>query len=316
MTGDERVLKIERVLKAPRGAVWRCWTEIELLKRWFCPHPWRLAEAAIDLRPGGRMNTVMEGPDGARMERQGVWLEIVEGRKLTFTDVYTEGFIPSARPFMTGFVELSDAPDGATHMVWGARHASDADLRKHLEMGFERGGGAAAAQLDELAQRVAAQPGGALRFGARTRTCLLLPDQAEEAARFYVSLLPDSRIEEAYRPTPDAPALVTEFTLQGAPYMTLTGDPHPEPSARTSISVLTKDQAETDRLWAALTADVEDAGRCGWLKDRYGVFWRIVPEALPRLTRSGDPAAAARVQLALRSMGKIDVAALEAAHRG
>ena len=149
--------------------------------------------------------------------------------------------------------------------------------------------------------------------GAKLRTCLFFDDEAERAAEFYVSLLPGSRIETVSRPRPDRPALVVEFSLAGAPFMALNGGMRFESGPAMSISVLTRDQAETDALWAALTADGGAPGQCGWLSDRFGVHWQIVPEALPRLMSAGDPAGAGRVQQAIRGMGKIDIAALEAA---
>jgi predicted 3-demethylubiquinone-9 3-methyltransferase (glyoxalase superfamily) len=108
---------------------------------------------------------------------------------------------------------------------------------------------------------------------------------------------------------------VVEFTLRGAPFMVLNAPVGGAHSPAASISVLTVDQAETDRLWAALT-DGGAESRCGWLTDRFGVWWQIVPQALPRLMGGPDPAASARVQAALLTMGKIDIAALEAASKG
>lgn len=153
-----------------------------------------------------------------------------------------------------------------------------------------------------------------MEFKSPVRTCLFLPSQAEEAARFYVDLIADSAVDLIHRPDPDGPALVVEFTLGGAPYMTMNGNPDPVASYMTSICVLTEDQAGTDRLWDALTKGGE-ASMCGWLKDRYGVHWQIVPKALPRLMgRGGDTAG--RVSAALMKMTKIDIAALEAAAAG
>lgn len=148
---------------------------------------------------------------------------------------------------------------------------------------------------------------------AKVRTCLFLKEGIEQAARFYVDLLPGSALGEVYRPEPKGPPLVVEFSLAGAPYMALAGNPEPVSSPLTSISVLTEDQAETDRLWDALTADGGEPGPCGWLKDRFGVHWQIVPEALPRLLSAGDQAATGRVMAALMTMSKIDIAGLEAA---
>lgn len=309
-------LEIERVINAPRGAVWRCWTEPELLKQWFCPKPWRVSEADFDLRPGGRMNTTMQGPNGESHAMQGVWLEVEHGRRLTFSGDYLEGFVPAAETFMTGYVELSDVPGGATRMVWGARHRSEEVKAKHLEMGFDPGWRMASDQLAELAAEVAALPGGAQTFAAPLRTCLFLAGDIEAAVARYVELLPNSSVDQVVKPSPEGPAMVVEFTLNGAPCMALAGNPDPKPSALTSLSVLTKDQAETDRLWAALLEGGGEAGRCGWLQDRHGVHWQIVPEALPRLMSGGDAASAGRVQNALMGMSKIDIAGLEAALKG
>ena len=148
-------LEIDRVLDAPRNAVWRCWTEPNLLKQWYCPPPWRVTEADIDLRAGGRMNCVMQGPEeGQRHDVIGCLLEVVPKERLTFTDGYSEGFIPRANPFMTGYVHLSDHDNGKTRMRWGARHTSAEDRQRHLDMGFEQGWGTAASQLEALARTV------------------------------------------------------------------------------------------------------------------------------------------------------------------
>ena len=150
----------------------------------------------------------------------------------------------------------------------------------------------------------------------KVRTCLWFDSRGEEAARFYVSLLPDSRIETVSRPDPDGPALTVDFTLAGAPYQVLNGGPMYPQTPAASISVLTKDQAETDALWSALVADGGDAGQCGWLTDRFGVSWQIVPEPLLEMLGAPDRAAAERAKQAMLKMGKIEIAALEAAYRG
>ena len=149
----------------------------------------------------------------------------------------------------------------------------------------------------------------------KLRTCLWFNGKTEEAAAFYVKLLPESEIQQVARPTPDAPALMVDFMLSGAPYQALNGGPGKKFSPAASISVLTDDQDETDKLWGALTKG-GSPGRCGWLKDRYGMSWQIVSRALGDLISAADPAAAARVALALSSMGKIDLTELEAARRG
>lgn len=151
-------------------------------------------------------------------------------------------------------------------------------------------------------------------MNAKVRTCLWFDGDGEEAARFYTSLLPDSAIETLFRPNPDAPPLVINFTLAGTPCQALNGGPKFQHSEAASIAVTTKDQQETDRLWSALAGNGGSESRCGWLKDRFGVSWQIVPEALPRLLASDDRVAAERATQAMLSMRKIDIAALEAAY--
>ncbi|WPZ36449.1 SRPBCC domain-containing protein [Thalassobaculum sp. OXR-137] len=313
---DDLTLVIDRVLDAPRSAVWRCWSEPDLMMQWYCPKPWQVTAAEMDLYPGGRFNTVMEGPDGERFDNVGSFLKVEPGRHLTFTDAYTEGFVPSGKHFMTGFLTLEEAEGGRTRMIWGARHSSVETVQQHLEMGFEAGWNAAADQLEALAASLPVPIGADLLFTSKARTCLFLPEGALEAAEFYISLLPDSRIEQVYRPDPNGPPLVVEFTLGGTPYMTMNGCPATTPSHAVSISVLTEDQAETDRLWAALSADGGEGGQCGWIVDRFGIHWQIVPKALPRLMHAADPEAAGRVMEALMGMGKIDVAGLQVAFLG
>ena len=150
----------------------------------------------------------------------------------------------------------------------------------------------------------------------KVRTCLWFDQSAEEAAQFYVELVPRSAIETTSRPEPGKPALVVALSLAGAPFMFLNGGPRYKQSPAASIAVRTADQAETDRLWVALLAGGGEESMCGWLTDRFGVSWQVVPEALPRLIGASDREAAGRALRAMLKMRKIDIAALEAAFRG
>ena len=150
----------------------------------------------------------------------------------------------------------------------------------------------------------------------KVRTCLWFDKEGEDAANFYVSLLPESFIESASYPVPDQPALVVEFTLAGTPYMTLNGGPMYKHTPAASISVLTRDQAETDRLWDALLEGGGEEQMCAWLIDKFGVSWQIIPEVLPEMMEADDKAAAGRARDAMMQMRKIDIAALEAAFHG
>jgi predicted 3-demethylubiquinone-9 3-methyltransferase (glyoxalase superfamily) len=151
---------------------------------------------------------------------------------------------------------------------------------------------------------------------SKVRTCLWFERAGLEAAKFYVSLLPSSAIDAVHEHGNPADPMVVEFTLGGAPMTILTAGPHFKLSPAASISVLTKDQAETDRLWSALLAGGGSESMCGWLTDRFGLSWQIVPEVLTRLFSATDAAAAGRAREAMMTMKKLDIAALERAFAG
>jgi len=152
--------------------------------------------------------------------------------------------------------------------------------------------------------------------------CLWFNGEAEQAANLYVSLLPDSRIEVVQRNTVDGPGgragtvLVVEFTLAGRRFMALNGGMKVEYTHAVSFKIDCADQDEVDRLWDALLADGGQASRCGWLTDRYGVSWQIVPTALPKYIGGPDKAGAARAMRAMLGMVKLDIAALKLAYEG
>lgn len=148
------------------------------------------------------------------------------------------------------------------------------------------------------------------------QTCLWFDGDAEAASALYTALIPGSAITRVTRMAPEGPALMVNFHLAGVPYQALNGGPQFKHSPAVSISVSTPDQAETDRLWEALLADGGQPSQCAWLTDRFGLSWQIVPEALPRLLGAADRAAAGRAMQAMLQMGKIDIAALEAAFQG
>jgi predicted 3-demethylubiquinone-9 3-methyltransferase (glyoxalase superfamily) len=150
----------------------------------------------------------------------------------------------------------------------------------------------------------------------------VVQSDAEAAIRFYVALLPGSRVEHVQRAPGSWPGgetgevIVVDFTLGGTSFQALNGGVAADYGTAASISVECADQAEVDRLWAALTADGGSEIACGWLRDRWGIPWQIVPEALPRLLADADPLVASRAFEAMQSMVKLDVAALERAARG
>ena len=156
----------------------------------------------------------------------------------------------------------------------------------------------------------------------KTYTCLWFDHNAEEAASFYVSLLPDSRIEKVTASpadTPSGPAgipLLVDFTLAGQHLQGLNGGPDFAFIESISLVIECEDQAEIDRLWDALTADGGEPGPCGWLKDRFGLSWQITPKELNEMLESEDAEAARRAMEAMLKMGKIDLAECRRAFEG
>jgi predicted 3-demethylubiquinone-9 3-methyltransferase (glyoxalase superfamily) len=147
---------------------------------------------------------------------------------------------------------------------------------------------------------------------------LWFDDQAEAAAEVYVSLFPNSRITGVSRygeagPGEPGSVMTVSFELDGSPVTALNGGPHFRLTEAFSMSVDCADQAEVDRYWDGLLADGGEPSRCGWLKDRFGLSWQIVPRVLPRLLADPDRAKAQRVMAAMLQMARLDVAALEAA---
>jgi predicted 3-demethylubiquinone-9 3-methyltransferase (glyoxalase superfamily) len=152
-------------------------------------------------------------------------------------------------------------------------------------------------------------------------TCLWFDTQGEEAAAFYCSLVPDSEVGTVTRygqagPGPVGSAMTVEFTLDGRPYVALNGGPEYHFTEAISFSISCADQAEVDRYWDALVADGGAEGPCGWLKDRFGLSWQIVPTVLPELLGDPDRERADRAMKAMLSMHRLDVAALLAAADG
>ena len=156
---------------------------------------------------------------------------------------------------------------------------------------------------------------------AKTTICLWYDTEAEAAARFYATTFPDSAVHAVHRAPSDYPSgkagdvLVVNFTLAGIPCIGLNGGPAFTPDEAFSFQIATEDQEETDRLWDAIVGNGGQESACGWCKDRWGISWQITPRALTEAMAAGG-AEAKRVFDAMMTMGKIDVAAIEAARRG
>lgn len=153
MTANDKThdLVLERFVDVPPDLVYAAWTTPEHILHWFTPAPWKTIACELDLRPGGKFNSVMLSPEGQEFPNAGCILELVPGRKLVFTDTLTEGFRPSANPFFTGMVEIIPEGKGTRYRAT-AMHKDEETRKKHDEMGFHDGWGKALDQLVEYAK--------------------------------------------------------------------------------------------------------------------------------------------------------------------
>jgi predicted 3-demethylubiquinone-9 3-methyltransferase (glyoxalase superfamily) len=153
-------------------------------------------------------------------------------------------------------------------------------------------------------------------------TCLWYDGTAEEAARLYTSLLPDSKITKVHYAAADNPSskkgdvITVDFTVGGHDIIALNGGPAFKHSEAASLSVLCEDQAEVDRLWTSLILGGGEPSVCGWLKDKFGVSWQIIPKILPELLDGPDREGAERTMNAMLGMTKLDVDELRQAYEG
>lgn len=142
-------LLLERDVDVPPHLVWAAWTQPELLKKWFVPAPWSLADVELDLRPGGTFRTVMRSPEGEEHPGNGCVLEVVPNQRLVFTDTMGPGYRPSAKPFFTAIVTMEPHGRGTRYRAL-ARHGTAATREQHEAMGFHHGWGLALDQLVAL----------------------------------------------------------------------------------------------------------------------------------------------------------------------
>jgi predicted 3-demethylubiquinone-9 3-methyltransferase (glyoxalase superfamily) len=158
--------------------------------------------------------------------------------------------------------------------------------------------------------------GGAMPAMPKIVPFLWYDDDAEEAIRFYASIFPDTKILSEARRGPKGPLMSATFLLGGREYMALNGGPTYSFTEAFSLFVSCRTQEEIDDLWAKLTADGGEPGRCGWLKDKFGLSWQVIPSALGEMLGDKDPTRARRVAEAMMKMNKLDIGLLRQAYEG
>lgn len=142
-------LTITRLINAPPELVYKAWIDPVMMKEWFCPRPWRVTHVENDVRPGGASLVIMKGPEGQEFPNRGVYLEVIPGKKLVFTDAYVSAWVPSEKPFMTGVLTFNNE-GGKTRYTARVYHWTEADLKQHEQMGFHDGWSKATDQLELL----------------------------------------------------------------------------------------------------------------------------------------------------------------------
>ena len=159
-------------------------------------------------------------------------------------------------------------------------------------------------------------------MASKNTVCLWFDGTALDAARFYAATFPDSAVGAVHRAPADYPSgkqgdvLTVEFTVAGIPCLGLNGGPGVQHSQAFSFQLATDDQEETDRLWSAIVGNGGRENVCGWCQDKWGISWQVTPRVLTDAVTDPDPAVAKRAFEAMMQMGKIDIAAIEAARRG
>jgi uncharacterized protein YndB with AHSA1/START domain len=151
---DHNDLVISRIVRAPRAALWRAWSDPELLKEWWCPKPWTTQVRAFDMRPGGDFHTYMRGPDGGESDNPGCFLEVVPQSRIVFSSMLTGGWRPNT-PWLgfTAIISMADEGEGVRYVAT-VMHPDKATRDRHEEMGFFDGWGTCIQQLEDFAQRL------------------------------------------------------------------------------------------------------------------------------------------------------------------
>lgn len=291
-----------RWFAAPPELVWEAWTRPELLRQWMGPRTLECVSYDVDLRVGGGWRMVHRAPDGQEFGFHGEYREIERPHRLVGTFV----FEPMPDHVAVDTLTL-EAKDGGTLATTHTLHASLQARDGHLQSGMEAGMADGYLRLDALlAERWAGSPG-VIPF-------LWFDGRAEEAIRYYLEVFGDGRIVSETRHGDRL--FSATFEVRGLRLMALNGGPMYAFNEAISLFVPVDGQDEVDHLWSALIADGGSPGRCGWLKDRWGLSWQVVPRALFRLMGDPDPARARRATEAMMGMDKLDIAALEAAADG
>jgi predicted 3-demethylubiquinone-9 3-methyltransferase (glyoxalase superfamily)/uncharacterized protein YndB with AHSA1/START domain len=301
-------LTITRTLDAPRALVFRVWTEPEHLAVWWGPHGFTNPECRADARPGGEISIRMVG-HGFDHTMNGTFVEVVPPERLVF-DSWLLNDAGETFLAIRNTITFADAPGGKTTLTMHA-HVTHAGPGSEFPLeGMEDG-------WTQSLERLEAYVAGIRE--TNVTPFLWFNGNAEEAARFYTAVFRNSRIIDVTRygeagPGTPGSVMTVTFEVNGLRFIALNGGPEFSFTPAVSFMVHCATQAEVDDYWAKLGADGGTPIQCGWITDKFGITWQIVPDALHELLSDPDPKKAQAVMRAMMQMIKLDEPALRHAY--
>jgi predicted 3-demethylubiquinone-9 3-methyltransferase (glyoxalase superfamily)/uncharacterized protein YndB with AHSA1/START domain len=319
-SGEKEDIVITRILDAPVELVWRAWTQPEHVMRWWGPKYYTSPSCKIDFREGGKYIFTMRAPEnqgGQDSYTSGVYLKIVPMERLEFTQGLSDENGDRIDPAQIGMPP--DFPQEIRTVVTFKRIREDMTELTITEYGWTPGQmyvyslAGMQQSIDKLAESL--KKGSIIK---KITPFLWFDDQAEEAMNFYISIFKNSRILRITRfgdevPGPKGKVMTATFVLDGQELMALNGGPEFKFNEAVSFFVNCETQEEVDELWEKLSEGGEK-GECGWLKDKYGLSWQIVPTILGEMLNDPDPFKAKRATEAMLKMSKLDIAGLKQAY--
>jgi predicted 3-demethylubiquinone-9 3-methyltransferase (glyoxalase superfamily)/uncharacterized protein YndB with AHSA1/START domain len=303
-TKEQKIISVLTKIDAPLNLVWKLWTTPEDIVKWNnASEDWHTPRAVNDLRPGGKFNYRMEASNGSEgFDFEGIYDKVILKERIEYT-------LGDGRKVSIAFSRTN----GKTKIIETFEPENENSIEKQHD-GWQ-------AILDNFkryaeVRSVFSRPP---RITHEIAPCLWFDNRAGEAAEFYVSVFRNSKIIKKTYYTKEGfeihgqkegTVLTVDLQINGQPFTILNGGPQFKFSEAVSFQVFCDTQEEIDYYWSRLTEGGEE-GQCGWLKDRYGLSWQIVPSVLPKLL--ADSSRAERVMKVLMPMKKLDIQKLKSA---
>ena len=315
-----------REFDAPRALVWQAWTDPKHLAQWWGPNGFSTTTSAFDMRPGGVWRFVMHGPDGRDYENRITFDEIVKPERIRYHHGGGSDVEPVQFRTTVTFEDLGvqpDPPHPARRVPVGRRaRARHQGLRRRQGRGRRRCHASPPTwprfrpeYQRNPTRRTPCQP------CKEITPCLWFDTEAEAAANHYVSIFKNSKIVKIGRYGKEGKevtgkeagsVMAVEFEIEGQKFVALNGGPQFKFDEAISFQISCETQAEIDHFWSKLTDGGKEV-QCGWLKDKFGLSWQVIPKMLTELLGHSNPDKAGRVMKAMLQMKKFDIAALQKA---